>query len=78
MCGAGQLIELRGPESFQTDFELSLFMTHAGPIVSVPVRDISTAYLDPQSNLCFVMSDHRSLLKWQNMFSPRVPLAESH
>ena len=32
--GAARLIELRGPDRFQTDFELSLFMTHAGPIVS--------------------------------------------
>lgn len=32
--GAARLIELRGVDGFQTDFELSLFMAHAGPIVS--------------------------------------------
>lgn len=33
--GASRLIEFRGPDRFQTDFELSLFMTHAGPIVRI-------------------------------------------
>jgi hypothetical protein len=32
--GAARLIELRGPDQFQSDFELSLFIAHTGPIVS--------------------------------------------
>lgn len=31
--GAARLIQLRGPDRFQTDFELALFMAHIGPIV---------------------------------------------
>lgn len=35
--GAARLIQLRGPDRFQTDFELALFMAHIGPIVGLHI-----------------------------------------
>jgi hypothetical protein len=32
--GAARLIQLRGPENYNTEFEKALFMAHSGPIVS--------------------------------------------
>jgi len=32
--GATHLIQLRGPETYNTEFEKALFLAHSGPIVS--------------------------------------------
>ncbi|KAH8890600.1 hypothetical protein GQ53DRAFT_650265 [Thozetella sp. PMI_491] len=43
--GAAKLIELRGPDRFKTDFELSLFMTHTGPIITEAFLSRKTCFL---------------------------------
>jgi hypothetical protein len=34
--GSTNLIQLRGPETYNTEFEKALFKAHSGPIVSMP------------------------------------------
>ncbi|KAL7936540.1 hypothetical protein V8C35DRAFT_295778 [Trichoderma chlorosporum] len=46
--GAARLIQLRGPDKFETDFELALFMAHIGPIVT-------EAFLN--NKLCFLTEE---------------------
>ncbi|KAH0495101.1 hypothetical protein TgHK011_008671 [Trichoderma gracile] len=43
--GAAQLIQLRGFDRFQSDFELALFMAHIGPIVTEAFLSNKTCFL---------------------------------
>lgn len=51
--GATNLIQLRGPETYNTEFEKALFMAHSGPIVSMSYlcfksgkRSVGGAFVD--------------------------------
>ncbi|KAI5459424.1 hypothetical protein BGZ63DRAFT_391009 [Mariannaea sp. PMI_226] len=46
--GAARLIELYGPERFKTDFELSLFMSHTGPIITEAFLNGRPCFLDQE------------------------------
>lgn len=35
-AGAARLIQVRGPQSYDSDFEKALFMAHTGPVVRSP------------------------------------------
>ncbi|KAL7933150.1 hypothetical protein V8C35DRAFT_305066 [Trichoderma chlorosporum] len=58
VAGTAQLIKLRGPHRFQTDFELALFMAHVGPMVV-------EAFL--HNKTCFIVEEH-----WQNVMRAAI------
>ncbi|KAL7782546.1 hypothetical protein V8C43DRAFT_295566, partial [Trichoderma afarasin] len=70
-AGAARLIELRGPHNFRTRFELSLFMAHAGPIITEALL---------MGKRCFLCDDER----WLNVLydairnDPVVPPDQVH
>ncbi|QYT03441.1 hypothetical protein H0G86_010399 [Trichoderma simmonsii] len=70
-AGAARLIELRGPHNFRTRFELSLFMAHAGPIITEAIL---------MGKRCFLCDDER----WLNVLydairnDPVVPPDQVH
>lgn len=70
-AGAARLIQLRGPLNFRTGFELSLFMAHAGPIITEALL---------MGKRCFLCDDE----SWLNVLhdairnDPIVPLDQVH
>ncbi|KAL7954494.1 hypothetical protein V8C34DRAFT_294279 [Trichoderma compactum] len=67
--GAARLIQLRGPDRFQTDFELALFMAHIGPIVT-------EAFLS--NNLCFLAEEPwKRVLRAAICNNPSIPSTQS-
>ncbi|KAH8819431.1 hypothetical protein F5884DRAFT_892477 [Xylogone sp. PMI_703] len=46
VAGAASIIELRGPGSYGSDFEKSLFMSHVGPIVTESILNNQSCFLD--------------------------------
>ncbi|KAF2096224.1 hypothetical protein NA57DRAFT_59280 [Rhizodiscina lignyota] len=45
-AGAACIIRLRGPESYSSEFEKSLFMSHVGPIITESVLNNQACFLD--------------------------------
>ncbi|EHK47301.1 hypothetical protein TRIATDRAFT_217905, partial [Trichoderma atroviride IMI 206040] len=45
VAGTTQLIRLRGPHRFHSEFELALFMAHVGPMVVEAYLDIKECFL---------------------------------
>ncbi|KAL7948820.1 hypothetical protein V8C42DRAFT_230334 [Trichoderma barbatum] len=67
--GAARLIQLRGPDRFQTEFELALFMAHIGPIVT-------EAFLN--NRLCFLSEEPwRKVLRAAICSDPSIPAGQS-
>ncbi|KAK4071359.1 uncharacterized protein Triagg1_6020 [Trichoderma aggressivum f. europaeum] len=67
--GAARLIQLRGPDRFQTDFELALFMAHIGPIVT-------EAFLS--NKLCFLAEEPwKRVLRAAICNDPSIPSTQS-
>ena len=49
MAGAARLIELRGPQNYNTDFDQALFMALTGLIVSIAFGTQWSRSKDPKS-----------------------------
>ena len=57
MAGAARLIELRGPQNYNTDFNQALFMALVGPIVSITFGYLVVAKQRSQINLIKKMNN---------------------